>query len=307
MTIKEFDRQSSIFLTHIEAEKNLSPHTLRAYRADLRNFITFWQEQISLEEKKILSLKQIIERYLVSLYYKKISSQTIARKYSCFSSFGRFLKRNKIDIEITLPRPKIHRKLPVYLSVDDIFYLLDEVPDHKLPSKLPVRDKAIFEMLYATGVRCFELVNMRFKDIDMHEKVVRIRGKGNKDRIALFGEKAKSKIKEYLLKERIPMLSTDEYLFVNERNKQLHTRTVQKIFELFRSVMKQDKPLTPHIVRHSFATHLLNQGTDLRVVQELLGHRSISSTEKYTHVSLEELTRQCNELHPIGDMLKKRR
>ncbi|EKD49103.1 MAG: hypothetical protein ACD_64C00001G0001, partial [uncultured bacterium] len=145
----------------------------------------------------------------------------------------------------------------------------------------------------------------RFKDINMQEKTVRIQGKGNKERMVLFGQKAKNKIQEYLLKERLPVEHHDQALFVNNRNQKLTTRSIQRIIEMFRTFLKIDKQLTPHKIRHSFATHLLNQGTDLRVVQELLGHKTIASTEKYTHVSLDDLTRMCNDIHPVKRMLKK--
>jgi len=307
MTIEEFEEQSVAFLHHLSVDRNLSKHTVRAYGADLRHFVLFWKEQLSLDDQKHLEIKQILERYLVSLYYKKINKQTIARKYSCFSSFSAFLKKKGIILNLSLKRPRIDKKLPLYLSVDEIFHVLDEVPDHELPSKSPTRDKAIFELLYATGIRCAELVSIRFQDIDMNNKTVRIRGKGNKERMVLFGDKAKKKIEEYILKERNAVGSHEETLFINQRSKPLTTRTIQRVFEMFRKVLKIDKHITPHKIRHSFATHLLNQGTDLRVVQELLGHATVASTEKYTHVSLEDLTKMCNEIHPITAMIKKQR
>lgn len=139
----------------------------------------------------------------------------------------------------------------------------------------------------------------------MQEKTIRILGKGNQERIVLFGSKAKKKMQQYLSKERPAVVSPDETLFVGVKNNPMTTRSVQRVFEMFRSFLKMDKHITPHKIRHSFATHLLNQGVDLRVVQELLGHKSLSSTEKYTHVSLDDLSRMCNEIHPINKILKK--
>jgi len=307
MTIQEFEEYSTAFLKYLGIERNLSKHTIRAYGSDLRHFILFWHDQLSLDDQKHLEIKQVLERYLVSLYYKKINKQTIARKYSCFTSFSTFLKKKGVILNLKLKRPRIDKKLPLYLSVDEIFHVLDTVPDHELPTKSPTRDKSIFELLYATGIRCSELVSIRFQDIDMDNKTIRIRGKGNKERIVLFGDKAQKKMQEYINTERPPMTSHSETLLVNQRNKPLTTRTIQRIFEMFRKVLKVDKHITPHKIRHSFATHLLNQGTDLRVVQELLGHATVSSTEKYTHVSLEDLTKMCNEIHPITAMIKKQR
>lgn len=305
MTTQEFEEYSSTFLRHLGSERNLSKHTIRAYESDLRHFVLFWHEQLSVERQQHLEIKLILERYLVSLYYKKISKQTIARKYSCFTSFTAFLKKRGIIFNLSLKRPRTDKKLPLYLSIDEIFHVLDTVPDQELHTKSPIRDKAIFELLYATGIRCAELVDIRFQDIDMDNKTIRVRGKGNKERIVLFGKKAKEKLTAYILQERPPMLTHKEALFINKQHKPLTTRTIQRIFEMFRTVLKIDKHITPHKIRHSFATHLLNQGTDLRIVQELLGHATVSSTEKYTHVSLEDLTRMCNEIHPIKTIIKK--
>ncbi len=305
MTIQEFIEKKEAFLIYLDVERNLSAHTARAYEGDLRAFIEFWKSKIPKNEQEKLGLRQIMERYLVSLYYLKIDKRSIARKYSTFASFTKFLKTYGISIELDLKRPRITKKLPVFLSVDEIFYLLDSIKPEDLPSRSPIRDQSILELLYATGIRCSELVAILFKDINMQEQTIRIQGKGNKERIALFGKKAKHKMQEYLLKERMPMQHHDEHLFVNNRNQGLTTRSIQRIIEMFRTFLKIDKQLTPHKIRHSFATHLLNQGTDLRVVQELLGHKTIASTEKYTHVSLEDLTQMCNDIHPVKRMLKK--
>lgn len=307
MTIQEFESYATEFLAHLGTERNLSKHTVRAYGSDLRHFIYFWKEQLSLADQQHLEIRQILERYLVSLYYHNINKQTIARKYSCFTSFTRYIKKKGITLNLSLKRPRIDKKLPVYLSVDEIFHVLDTVPDHELPTKFPIRDKAIFELLYATGIRCAELVSIRMQDLDMNNKTIRIRGKGNKERMVLFGEKARAKLTEYIEKERPAITAHTEALFVNKQHKPFATRTIQRIFEMFRMVLKIDKHITPHKIRHSFATHLLNQGTDLRIVQELLGHATVSSTEKYTHVSLEELTKMCNDIHPITSMIKKQR
>ncbi len=305
MTLAEFKEKKDAFITYLEVERNLSSHTIRAYESDLRTFIQFWQNALTKEEQKKLGLRQIIERYLVGLYYKKIDKQTIARKYSSFTSFAKFLKTYGISLNVTLKRPRLDKKLPIYLSVDEVFHLLDSIDDNELPSKHPIRDKTIFELLYATGMRCAELVGIRLRDIDMQQKTIRILGKGNQERLALFGQKAKQKMKEYILKERGPIINTDETLFINNQHQPITTRSVQRVFEMFRTFLKMDKHITPHKIRHSFATHLLNQGVDLRVVQELLGHKTIASTEKYTHVSLDDLSRMCNEIHPINRLLKK--
>ena len=289
------------FITFLNVEKNLSSHTLRAYESDLNQFFHFWQ-QLPEQDKKHLAPRQIIERYLVTLFHKKIDKSTIARKFSCFKSFERYLQSQGITLKLKLQRPRIEKKLPIYLSVDEIFYLLDTIPDHQMPTKKPARDKAIFELLYATGIRCSELVAIRFKDVDMNTKTIRITGKGKKERIVLFGQKAQAKLQNYFTHERPRAGNTDEKIFLNYRDEALTTRTVQRIFEMFRSFLKFERRITPHKIRHSFATHLLNQGVDLRTVQELLGHKTLASTEKYTHVSLEDLTKICDTIHPLNTL-----
>jgi len=300
--LEQFSEKAKEFITHLEVERHLSIHTLRAYESDLHQFILFW-EDLSAQEQKLLSLRQIVERYLVSLFYKNIDKSSIARKFSCFKSFTAFLRTQDIILTLHLKRPRLDKKLPVYLSVDEVFHLLDTIKDQDLPTKYPIRDKTIFELLYATGVRCSELVNIRLCDLDMYQKTIRILGKGNKERIVLFGEKAKERIEVYFSQERGEQKKQDEPLFLNYRKEKLTPRTVQRIVELFRRFLKVDRNITPHKIRHSFATHLLNKGADLRVVQELLGHKTLASTEKYTHVSLDELGRLCESVHPIKNIL----
>ena len=291
------------FLTFIRVEKNLSNHTLRAYESDLNQFFGFW-DQLPKQDKQQLSPRQIIERYLVNLFHKKIDKSSIARKFSCFKSFEKFLQGQGIVLKLKLQRPRLDKKLPVYLSVDEVFYLLDTISNEKLPTKKPARDKAIFELLYATGIRCSELVAIKFKDLDMNSKTIRIKGKGKKERIVLFGQKAQERLQAYFHNERPRINNPEEHIFLNNRDEALTTRSVQRVFEMFRSFLKFERRITPHKIRHSFATHLLNQGVDLRTVQELLGHKTLASTEKYTHVSLEDLAKLCDTIHPMNTSLK---
>jgi site-specific recombinase XerD len=303
MDIKKFKKNKKDFLTYISVEKNLSKNTQRSYESDLNLFEHFWIE-INKKEKLKPTLRRAIERYFVNLFYKKIDKSSVARKISCFKSFEKFLRSMGIEISLKLQRPRVDKKLPVYLSVDEVFYLLDTVKEKDLPSKKPIRDKAIFELLYASGMRCSELCSITMRNIDLENKVIRIKGKGRKERMVLFGGKAQKRIKEYLEKERPKPNNLSEKLFINYRNGPLDPRSVQRIIEMFRKFLKGNKKITPHKLRHSFATHMLNQGTDLRIVQELLGHESLSSTEKYTHVTSAQLTDMCDTLHPFNDMKK---
>lgn len=303
MNKQEFQEKKDDFLAYIKVERNLAPNTLRAYNSDLAQFIAFWNN-LTEEESRLLSLRQIIERYLVSLFYKKIDKASIARKFSCFTSFERFLRVQGIELALQLTRPRLDKKLPVYLSQDEVVMLMDSTQPENLPTKRPYRDKAIFELLYATGVRCSELVNIKMTDIDFDSKSIRIFGKGRSERIVLFGEKAKQQLLDYIKFERGRSLTTDR-LFLNYRNEPLTCRSVQRVIEMFRSLLNVGRNLTPHKIRHTFATHMLNSGVDLRIVQELLGHKSLSSTEKYTHVSLEELSKTCNRIHPLNKIKNK--
>lgn len=301
MNLKEFKEQSAEFIIYLEVERNLSDHTLRAYTSDLALFATFWQT-ILVREKIEIPLSRAFERYLVSLYHKKTSNSSIARKVSCFHSFAEYTAKHGILLNLQLERPRVERKIPQFLSVDELFHLLDTIQDQDLPTARPLRDKAILELLYATGIRCSELVGIKLEHINLQEKTILILGKGRKERMVLFGAKAKERIELYLSAERPRTSDGKEPLFVNNRSTELTTRSVQRIIKMFRQFLQLDRTLTPHKIRHSFATHLLNQGADLRLVQELLGHKTLSSTERYTHVSLERLSNLCDTIHPMQDM-----
>ncbi len=306
MKLSEFKEKKEEFLTYLQIERNLSENTLRSYDNDLQQFITFWK-QLSPDDKLHLSFRRAIERYLVSLFYQKINKSSIARKFSCFKSFEKFLKPFGINLNLQLKRPRLDKKIPVYLSVDEMFHLLDEVNNEQLPTRYPIREKTILELLYATGVRCSELTAIRLCDIDMENKTIRICGKGKKERIVLFGQKAKKQLLSYFKYERPAWHDRQEALFLNYRHQQLTSRSIQRIVKMFRGFLKIERPITPHKIRHSFATHLLNQGVDLRMIQELLGHKTLASTEKYTHVSLHDLSQLCDRIHPINTILNNKK
>jgi integrase/recombinase XerC len=263
--------------------------------------LSFWQ-QINAREHIMIPLDRAFERYLVSLFHKKTTNSSIARKVSCFHSFTQYLAKHGMHVNLQLIRPRVERKIPQFLSVDELFHLLDSIEDQDLPTARPLRDKAILELLYATGIRCSELVGIKLEHINLQEKTILILGKGRKERIVLFGSKAQERIEHYLRAERPRTSDGKEPLFVNNRNTELTTRSVQRIIKMFRQFLELDRVLTPHKIRHSFATHLLNQGADLRAVQELLGHKTLSSTERYTHVSLEKLSNLCDTIHPMHDI-----
>lgn len=303
MISTDFLNHKENFIIHLEVERRLSENTFKSYQSDLNKLYAFWAKIID-ENKKNIEIKHAIERYLVSLHYKKASRSTIARKISCFKSFEKYLLSSGIVLNLDIKRPRLHQKLPIHLSIDELTYLIDQLNKADLNTNYPIRTKIIIELLYATGIRCTELVNIRLCDIDMINKTIRIKGKGDKERLALFGSKAKECINDYLLNERPPVTNSQENLLVNYRGTGITSRSIQRIFATLQKILPAKKPLTPHKIRHSFATHLLCQGVDLRVVQELLGHKTITSTERYTHISLDNLATTCESRHPIKKLLK---
>ncbi len=299
MNIKEFSNHCQDFITYLEVERNVAENTLRAYKGDLKQLEDFWKH-INSTANQSFNITHALDRFFVMLYHKKMEKSSIARKVSCFKSLKNYIQKEGGSLKINIIRPRVEKKLPIYLSIDEMFHLLDQVNDEELPTKKPLRDKAILELLYASGIRCSELVMIKLSDIDLEQKLIRIQGKGRKERMALFGQKAKERLISFLQDERPMPKSSEEYLFVNMQGSHLTSRSVQRILQMFRSFLKIDKHITPHKIRHSFATHLLNQGVDLRAVQELLGHQTISSTQRYTHVTTTQLMNMCDTLHPYN-------
>jgi integrase/recombinase XerC len=298
-----FESKISDFLLFLDVEKNVSKHTLRAYECDLTQVLSFWSSIIKEVKKSKHQFEEILRKYIVSLYYKKISKTSLSRKMSTIRSFAKYLLKDGIQIKINLKTPRLDKKLPSTLTVDEIFYLLDSVQHSTLPTKFPYRDKAIFELIYATGIRCSELVEIKLQDISFEEKTIKISGKGRKQRIVLFGRKALERIHQYIKKERIALgqIKAKTALFLNFKGTKISSRSVQRIFEMFRKFLNIDsRQLTPHKIRHSFASHMLNSGANLRIIQELLGHKAISSTEIYTHISSKQLAKMCDEKHPLN-------
>ena len=304
MELAHFKEMMTEFLQHLEVEKNVSTHTLRAYESDLSQVVEFWERVAGKEKNHPHSFDAIARRYVLSLYYKKLSKTSLSRKISCLRSLQTYLKHQGIDLKAQLKSPRLEKKLPTVLSVDEIFYLLDKITPEELPTRFPWRDKSLFELVYATGVRCSELVAIKLNDIDFTTKSIRVYGKGRKERMVLFGSKAADILKQYMTSERALLAGVSDhgFLFLNYHGGQLTTRSVQRVFEMFRKFLKIERKLTPHKVRHSFATHLLHQGVDLRVVQELLGHKTLATTEIYTHVSSVELAKMCDEKHPLNNV-----
>jgi len=290
----------SSFLTHVQVEKGLAVNTLSAYRRDLAKFEDF-------AKKRKLALVAVkrddLVDFLASLYRQKLESKTVARHLVTLRNFFRHAQVEELiteDPTAHLESPKIRRSLPGYLRLDEVEKLL-ELPDQTTP--LGLRDRAMLEVLYSTGLRVSELTSLRVMDLDTKVGCVRCIGKGDKERIVPVGRKALAIVEKYLRHGRIALIGTTRgaagaFLFVNRRGGRISRVGVWKIFSSYGRKAGLRVPLTPHMLRHSFATHLLERGADLRSVQLMLGHSDISTTQIYTHVVEERLKQIYKAHHP---------
>ena len=293
------------FTDYLVAEKNASPHTLESYLNDISQFGDFLKQSGHAGESstpKIDSIDRLeIRSYLGFLYDKKFSASTMRRKLSTLSSFFRFLCREgylKNNVVKSVPAPKMENKLPSFLSVDEMFRLID-LPEAE--GFLAVRDRAMLEFFYSTGVRISELVSLKTGDIDRTTQMVKVLGKGGKERLLPFGKKCVEALDKYEKVRSDKIISTkvnSEYLFLNHRGKGITTRGVRKIIGKYVTAGNFLGKVSPHSIRHSFATHLLEGGADLRSIQELLGHASLSTTQKYTHLTIDKLVETYDQAHP---------
>ena len=294
------------FIETISSERGYSENTCRAYMHDLKEFESFIIKSGLLGDnssEKIVIDKidgLVIRGYLASLA-KKNKKATIARKLSATRSFFMYLVKNGIieyspfDSVLT---PKQEKTIPVYLPVDDIFRLLDSIETESL---LGIRNLAIFEILYSTGIRVAEIAGMNLFDVDFSQRTIRVLGKGGKERIVPVGKKALNALKAYRKKlGKEAGISGDKNgpLFLNKNKGRLTPRSIARIRDKIARQCGILIPISPHALRHTFATHMLDAGADLRVVQELLGHKSLSTTQKYTHVSIDRLMETYDRAHP---------
>jgi len=287
------------FIDHLWLEDGLSKNTLNSYRFDLELFIGWLDKSL---KKNILDTSQVdIQQYL-SLKFTTSKSRSISRLLATLRRLFRYLLRqNKIKIDPTLEiqSPKLPKSLPKSLSEEDVELLLD-APDLKTNAGL--RDKAMLELLYACGLRVSELVNILLTELSMTEGVIRITGKGNKTRLVPMGEEAVDWIKKYIDESRNVILKqrVSKYLFITIRGGAMTRQAFWYLIKRYSIIANIKKPMSPHVMRHAFATHLLNHGADLRVVQMLLGHSDISTTQIYTHVARERLKKLHESHHPRG-------
>ncbi|MDD5382227.1 MAG: tyrosine recombinase XerC [Candidatus Margulisbacteria bacterium] len=276
------------FVNYLKTERNYSPHTLSNYKRDLQFLLGL------AKDKKVD--RSAAREYLLALEKKHYSRRSIARKLSSARSFFRFLMREKIigqnPFENILT-PKLPKKLPNFLYPEEIKALL-AAPDQKVP--LGIRDQAILEVIYGTGLRVTEMIRINLNDVDFAEGEIKVLGKGSKERIVLFGSHARSALHKYIKEAR--RNAKTPALFVNQRGGRLTPRSIERLIAFYAKKAGIPKKVTPHTLRHSFATHLLSGGADLRMVQELLGHVSLSTTQVYTHITKERLKEVYDAAHP---------
>ena len=281
------------FLKYIELEKNYSIHTLRNYRIDLLELEKFFKKK---DLKNITHIDLRI--FLATLKERNCAKRTIVRKLAAIRSFFKFLFREKIipfNVSSVLFTPKIEKKLPKFLDQDSIIKL---IMAPCLDNILGLRDKAILEVLYSTGIRVSELVGLNKEDINFEQGVIKVKGKGKKERIALLGEKAKISIIEYINQRENKYNINTNIIFLNKNNNRLTDRSVRRIIDKYILKSSIAQKISPHSIRHSFATHLLNNGADLRSIQELLGHKNLSTTQIYTHLGTKRIKQIYSDAHP---------
>lgn len=298
------------YLAHLRYQRDASPHTIRNYASDLYQFHHYLTHTTAGEQRPAPELEQIdhltIREFLGVLYQKKNRKSSIARKLASLRSFMKYLAGQGViptNPAKNVASPKQEKSLPDYLTADVMAELL-EAP--RTERKFGARDQAIIELFYATGIRVSELAGLDMDDLDLEGGYVRVVGKGRKERIVPFGRKAAEAIRAYL-GTRHELRASDrgsgvtpagDAVFLNFRGRRLTTRGLARIVDRLVVRLAQRLRVHPHTLRHTFATHLLNAGADLRAIQELLGHESLSTTQKYTHVSTEQLVRVYQSCHP---------
>jgi len=298
--LKKFDN-------YLFAIKNASSHTRRNYLNDLKQFIKFLREnEIEVLRQGKVELNKItpsIIRSFLAYLHQKNTKTTIARKIASLNSFFKFLIKEGLvtyNPAQTVSAPKPEKVIPTFLSVDEIFSLIEQ-PDKE--KDLGRRDRAILELMYSSGLRVSEVVNLNLEDLDPNREFIKVKGKGNKERLLPVGTKAREALQDYLsirknLAEKKGIEKSSQALFLNYRGGRLTTRSIARIIDKYAHQSSFFRPVHPHAIRHTFATHMLDAGADLRSIQELLGHSSLSTTQKYTHVSIDRLMEIYDKTHP---------
>jgi integrase/recombinase XerC len=285
-----------VFLRHLERERNASPNTVRAYGEDLRQFTDYMKDALGRDPRPEDADHVVIRGFLADLHRRGLKKSSSARKLAGLRTFFRFLCREgrlARNPARALLSPRLEKRIPAPLDEGQVEALLD------VPGDAPaaIRARAILELLYATGIRCAELVGLDVGEVDLDARMLRVLGKGRKERIVLFGTRAQEALKAWLAVRGALRPKTDG-VFVNLRGGRLSDRSVRTLVSRRVKQAALTRRCSPHTLRHSFATHLLARGADLRAIQELLGHASLSTTQRYTHVDTRQLLEVYKKTHP---------
>lgn len=281
------------YLLYLAVEKGLSDNTVESYRRDLMQFGE-WLEKYN---ETLATMDQLVIRKYQSHLGEKLKPSSMARKTTALKGFVAYLvETNVIKSEIkVVDRTKKSEKLPQVLTVEQIDALIDVIPRNKLSEK---RDAAILELMYATGIRVSEVVDLTLDRYYAEEQFIRVIGKGHKERLVPFGQCAKHAVAEYLIARQQANVKPSPYVFLSNRQEAMTRQSVWKIIKKYAKMAKIPFEVTPHTIRHTFATHLLNNGVDLRAIQEMLGHSDISTTQIYVHVAFKDIENQYHSMHP---------
>lgn len=300
------DKLIARFVRYLQYERNASPHTIRNYQSDLEQFRVFLSEGDPNAPVNLDSIDALrIRGFLAHLFSNEKKKTSIARKLAAVRAFFKFLTRENIlsaNPSSTVSTPKLDKTLPRIMTEEEMNTFLDQV-SKAAQSREPaiLRDRAILELLYASGLRVSELVGLDLRAVNFGEGMVLVRGKGNRERIVPFGSKAKQALTEYLpSREKILMdaKKSSNAVFLNMHGGRLTTRSVDRLVKAYVRTMGPNVKVSPHSLRHAFASHLLTEGADLRAIQEMLGHKSLGTTQKYTQVSIKQLIEVYDKAHP---------
>jgi tyrosine recombinase XerC len=286
------DKYIEKFMRYMEIEKNYSQHTLTNYRLDLKDFSKFCGE-LSLEKIDYLLLR----KYLAVLKEKNLGNRTVGRHLSALRSFFRFLCREgylKTNPILMLSSPKLDKHLPSFMTEEEVAKLIESALPKDNRDELGLRNRAILETFYSSGLRISELVGLSLGDLDFISGIIKAKGKGKKERVVPVGDIALTAIRKYLDQRK----KQSNAVFLNKNGKRISTRGVRDVVEKYLKSAGIQRGVSPHTFRHSFATHLLDRGADLRTVQELLGHANLSTTQIYTHLTTEKLKNVYDKAHP---------
>lgn len=292
--MKESGRFTDEFLRYLAVERGASEHTLRSYRKDLETFFAHVRS-----DPKDVDMGDV-RGFIAEQINAGLKKTTVGRRLGAIRSFFRFLHREgliKVNPARLVSTPKTPKLLPKFLTVDDVFSLVEKPEGIGFTA---VRDRAILELLYSCGLRVGELSGLNSDDLNIREGVVKARGKGKKERILPIGKKAIEALKSYMI-ERVLLKKKDGAFFLNRSGTRLTDRSVRRIVVKYARAVLLDSRIGPHTLRHTFATHLLQGGADLRVIQELLGHSSLSTTQKYTHIDIAHLMDVYDKAHPLSE------